>query len=127
MLSIIIIIFISVYIGILFLKKNKDFNIEYIIKHGTLQNKEALIGEVFYKGSANDCYGNISYLTYVRLNNGKDIIINKEEIYRKFNFCDKITFSKYLYVHKYSKVVFYLIELKEFDKIRLYTEIETID
>ena len=77
----------------LILNKSEEFNIEHIIKKGELVSKESFKGDVFYRGSVVD-KSNSLYNTYIRLNDGKDIVVNNEEIYKAFNIGNVINITK---------------------------------
>ena len=94
----IIVLLIVILFGFKIINKSKEINIEKILEHGELKYEDMLKGDIFYKSPAKDKDGNISYLTYIRLEDGKEITVEKEDFYSLLNIGDVISCSKKTYM-----------------------------
>lgn len=115
----IIVLLIVILFGFKIINKSKEINIEKILEHGELKYEDMLKGDIFYKSPVKDKDGNISYLTYIRLEDGKEITVEKEDFYSLLNIGDVISCSKKTYIYKSQKLSFYTVLLDKLDDIRL--------
>lgn len=123
----IIVLLIVILFGFKIINKSKEINIEKILEHGELKYEDMLKGDIFYKSPAKDKDGNISYLTYIRLEDGKEITVEKEDFYSLLNIGDVISCSKKTYIYKSQKLSFYTVLLDKLDDIRLCEQLDFIN
>lgn len=123
----IIVLLIVILFGFKIINKSKEINIEKILEHGELKYEDMLKGDIFYKSPAKDKDGNISYLTYIRLEDGKEITVEKEDFYSLLNIGDVISCSKKTYIYKSQKLSFYTVLLDKLDDIRLCGQLDFIN
>lgn len=123
----IIVLLIVILFGFKIINKSKEINIEKILEHGELKYEDMLKGDIFYKSPAKDKDGNISYITYIRLEDGKEITVEKEDFYSLLNIGDVISCSKKTYIYKSQKLSFYTVLLDKLDDIRLCGQLDFIN
>lgn len=123
----IIVLLIVILFGFKIINKSKEINIEKILEHGELKYEDMLKGDIFYKSPVKDKDGNISYLTYIRLEDGKEITVEKEDFYSLLNIGDVISCSKKTYIYKSQKLSFYTVLLDKLDDIRLCGQLDFIN
>lgn len=123
----IIVLLIVILFGFKIINKSKEINIEKILEHGELKYEDMLKGDIFYKSPVKDKDGNISYLTYIRLEDGKEITVEKEDFYSLLNIGDVISCSKKTYIYKSQKLSFYTVLLDKLDDIRLCEQLDFIN
>lgn len=123
----IIVLLIVILFGFKIINKSKEINIEKILEHGELKCEDMLKGDIFYKSPVKDKDGNISYLTYIRLEDGKEITVEKEDFYSLLNIGDVISCSKKTYIYKSQKLSFYTVLLDKLDDIRLCEQLDFIN
>ena len=105
------------------LKKCEEFNIDTILKYGVLSEQIFMKGDIFYKGIVKK-ENFISYLIYVRLDNGKEITIDNPDVYSSLNIGDIAVFSKNKYTYINQELNFYTVCLGDLENIRLNETIE---
>lgn len=114
------IIILLLVVIILLAYRNKNILYERVLKDGILENEEHYNGEIFYMTSCKNSDERFDYYTYVRLNNGEDITIRNEDVYKNFHIGMNIKIIERVYIYKKRRFNLYIAELNNSEHIRLY-------
>lgn len=123
----IIFLVLFILLGFKIINKNRELNIEKILHKGNLKHEQIIKGDVFYKSMTKDAEDNLCYYLYIRLEDGKEIIINHEKFYPFLNIGDVVSFNKEIYIYKSYKLTFYSLLLEGLEEVRLCEEVDFIN
>lgn len=126
-MAFIVALLILILFGFKIVNKSKEINVEKIIEKGILKEEMMIKGDVFYKSTVRDSKDNLSYLTYIRLENGKEIAINQMDFYSILNTGNVINLNKETYIYKSQKLTFYSVLLDGLENIRLCEELDFVN
>lgn len=126
MIIVVVLIFIMIF-GIKIINKTRELSIDIILKKGTLKDKIGLKGDIFYKSAAKKKDGVLYYLTYIRLENGKELTIDSFDFYSSLNIGEVINFTKEIYIYKNQILTFYSTSLDGVQILRFCEELDLID
>jgi hypothetical protein len=110
-----------------FINNHEDYTISNILKKGNLTNSDNIRGHVNFKKVVKH-NNNESYMIYLRLEDGKEIVINNMDYFLSINTGDSIFLRKDTYSHKSGRLVSYYSTLdKDFERNALYNEVFYMD
>ena len=126
MVVVVVLIFMMIF-GIKIINKTRELSIDTILKKGTLKDKIGLKGDIFYKSTAKKKDGVLSYLTYIRLENGKELTLDNFDFYSSLNIGEVINFTKEIYIYKNQILTFYSTSLDGVESLRFCEELDLVN
>ena len=121
----IITILIICLLGFKTINKIENETIENILEKGELKEEIFMKGDIFYKTRFKKDEL-ISYLVYIRLEDGEEITVDNQDFYVAFNTGDVTTFVKNKYSYKSNTLTFYSSCLDGLENIRLLEKLENV-
>ena len=122
----IIILLVLLLFGFKIIDKSRELNIENILNKGSLMNSTKLRGEIFYKGVTKNTKDKLSYFVYIRLEDGKELVVENFKFYSDVKIGDIVNTKKETHIHKAQSLSFYSILHEEFKENRFYEELDFI-
>ena len=123
----IVVILIALFFGFKIINKAQENNVETILKKGSLRTKTLLKGDIFHKGTARIIKDELSYIVYIRLEDGREFNIDDFKLYSKVNIGDVLEISKNMYVYNSQLLTFYSLPLEGFEDFRICEEVYRLD
>lgn len=127
------IFFLMLIVSVIFLiftyiKYYSKICIDIALRRGTVHSISTLKGDVFFKKVTTHKGSNESkYLSYIRLDNGKEILLDEYNFYKNFKTGDIVDFNKIIYKYKTYKIIFYLVDGEDLEGKRLAETVEFLN